>query len=124
MRFALIVLIVTSILLLATLERTGYVIRDNNKEFTIFAEKWEFVPDEIKVKKGDNVKINLLTSEQENFSFKLSRYMYNDIVVIEPNKTSVYEFRAHTPGTFTYRCETPCGYGKNLMTGKLIVAPY
>ena len=124
MRFALIVMIIASILLLITLEKTGYVLRDNNKEFTIFAEKWEFVPDEIKVRKGDNIKINLLTSEQENFSFKLSRYMYNDVAVIEPNKTSVYKFTAHTPGTFTYRCENPCGFGKNLMIGKLTVEPY
>lgn len=119
------VLVVFSIGLLYGLEYTGSTVLEPVKEFTIFAEKWEFVPNEITVKKGDRVKLNLLTSEMdENFSFKLSRYMYNDLVIIHPNETKTYEFIAYEPGTFIYRCETPCGHGKNLMVGKLIVKPY
>ena len=118
-------LVVLSIGLLYGLEFTGSTVKAPVKEFTVFAEQWEFLPNEITVKKGDRVKLNFVTSDkEERFGFKLSRYMYNDVIVIEPNKTSVYEFNAHTPGTFIYRCEEPCGFGKNLMIGKLIVEPY
>lgn len=118
-------LVLLTLGLLYGLEYTGSTVIEPAKEFTIFAEKWEFVPNEITVKKGDKVKLNLATSDKEdNFSFKLSRYMYNDIVIIEPNRTSTYEFNAYEPGTFIYRCEEPCGFGKNLMVGKLIVKPY
>ena len=118
-------LVLFSIGLIYGLEYTGSTVIEPVKEFTIFAEKWEFVPNEITVKRGDKVKINLATSEvNETFSFKLSRYMYNDLVIIYPNGTSTYEFTAYEPGTFVYRCEEPCGFGKNLMVGKLIVNPY
>ncbi len=124
-KITIISLIILFIGMIYGLEYTGSTVIEPVKEFTIFAEKWEFVPKEITVKKGDKVKLNLLTSDkEENFTFKLSRYMYNDIIVIEPNKTSSYKFNAYESGIFVYRCETPCGYGKNLMVGKLIVEPY
>lgn len=125
MRWALVFLVVVSILLLMTLNKTGYVVRDNVKEVTIFAEKWEFVPNEVVVKKGDMVKLKLVTSEQnETFGFKLSKYMYDRVIVIEPNMTKYFDFNAYLPGTYVYRCENPCGFGKNLMIGKLTVEPY
>ena len=115
-------LIIVSMGLLFFLNQTGLVVKDQPREITIFAEKWEFVPNEIRVKYNEPIRLKLATSEKnESFSFKLSRYMYNDLIVINGNETSIFDFRAHTKGVFSYRCENPCGYGKNLMVGRLIV---
>ena len=118
-----IVLVAVSISLLMGLNFTGYMAKNQQpREITIFAEKWEFVPIEIKVKYNEPVRLKLVTSEtNQSFGFKLSRYMYNTNIIIEPNMTKTFDFRAHTKGTFIYRCEEPCGWGKNLMRGKLIV---
>ena len=117
----ILVLIFVSILLLYGLDKTGSVVKSTPTEITIFADEWEFVPNVVKVNYRDPVKINLVTSTNRSFGFKLSRYMYNDLIIIEPNETKTLEFNAHTKGVFTFRCEGPCGWGKNLMVGRLIV---
>ncbi|MBU2639987.1 MAG: cupredoxin domain-containing protein [Nanoarchaeota archaeon] len=121
-KIVILVLIVASVGLLMCLENTGLVIKQQPREITIFAEKWEFVPNVIKVKYNEPIKLKLVTSEKnESFGFKLSRYMYNDLIIIEPNVTKTFDFKAQTKGIFIYRCESPCGWGKNLMVGRLIV---
>ena len=119
----LLFVILVAVLLLVGLNYTGYIVKNKHPtEITIFAEKWEFIPNVIRVKYNEPVRLKLLTSEDnESFGFKLSRYMYNEVIVIEPNVTKYFDFNAHTKGIFTFRCEKPCGWGKNLMRGKLIV---
>ncbi|MAG52395.1 MAG: hypothetical protein CMH62_00360 [Nanoarchaeota archaeon] len=118
-----IVLILVSILLLMGLDETAYTVKNQEiREVTIFAEKWEFVPSEVKVKANERVRLKLVTSEEnQTFGFKLSRFMYNEVALIEPNKTTYVDVFPTQPGTFTYRCESPCGFGKNLMVGKFII---
>lgn len=117
-----VVLMIVSISILLGLDYTGNIVKDDVREVTIFAEKWEFIPSEIKVKHNENIRLRLVTSEQNStFGFKLSRYMYNQTLKIDPNRTTYYDFQAVTKGTFGYRCENPCGFGKNLMKGRLVV---
>ena len=116
-------MVIVAALVLVGMDKTAYTVKDTNvKEITIFAEKWRFIPSEITVKHNQPVRLKLLTSEENlSFGFKLSRYMYNDLIIIEPNTTKYLEFNAYNKGEFFYRCESPCGFGKNLMEGRLIV---
>jgi heme/copper-type cytochrome/quinol oxidase subunit 2 len=114
--------ILVSVLLLVGLDRTGYMIKDQNvHEVNMFVDEWEFIPNVVKVKYNENVRLKLMTSENRSFGFKLSRYMYNDKVIINPGNVTNFDFKAQTKGTFIFRCEEPCGYGRGLMRGRLIV---
>ena len=119
----IVLIVFFSILLIYGLTYTGQIIKEKKpREITIFAVEWEFVPSEIKVKYNEDIRLRLVTSEKnESFGFKLSRYMYNYNITIEPNTTKYFDFKAYNKGIFIYRCENPCGWGKNLMIGKLIV---
>ncbi|MAF51340.1 MAG: hypothetical protein CMH64_04595 [Nanoarchaeota archaeon] len=117
------VLVIASALVMVGLDQTAFTIKENEiNEITIFAEKWRFLPNEIKVRQNENVRLKLVTGEEDQeFGFKISRYMYDENIVIKPNEATYYDFKAHTKGDFVFRCEEPCGFGKNLMEGRLVV---
>jgi len=90
----------------------------NIKEFKIEAKQWVFSPDEIKVQKGDKVKI-ILMSRDVPHGFNLPEFGVNKY--IEPGKETSAEFIADKTGTFTFSCSVFCGGGHLAMNGKLIV---
>lgn len=84
------------------------------KEFTLTATNFEFDVKEIKVKKGDNVKITLVNTEG-----------LHGIMVIGYDKQTTdagsIEFVADQVGEFDIRCSVMCGTGHGEMVTKLIV---
>ncbi len=88
------------------------------KEFTMTAKRFDFSPSTITVNKGDKVKITI-TSTDVAHGFSLPDFNINER--LEPNQPVTVEFVADKVGTFTFRCNVPCGSGHSSMKGTLIV---
>ena len=88
------------------------------KEFSMTAKQWSFEPSEIKVKKGDQVK---LTIKSIDVSHGFNLPDFNVDSQLEPNKETVVEFTADRTGTFTFFCNVFCGSGHSSMAGTLVV---
>lgn len=84
------------------------------KEFTINASNYEFDLQEMKVNKGDTVKVTLINT-QGNHGVKFEGYNKE----VQGNKTIT--FVANKAGEFDYICSIVCGTGHGTMVGKLIV---
>ncbi|MFC5465463.1 cupredoxin domain-containing protein [Lederbergia graminis] len=84
------------------------------KEFTIDATNFEFDLKEIKVNKGDTVKVTLKNSEG-NHAVKFEGYNKE----VRGDKT--ISFVANKTGEFEYVCSIFCGIGHDDMVGTLIV---
>jgi Nitrous oxide reductase len=84
------------------------------KEFTIDATNFAFDLTEIKVNKGDTVKLTLKNS-QGNHALKVEGYDKE----VKGGKT--ISFVADKTGEFMYICSIFCGGGHGDMVGKLIV---
>jgi cytochrome c oxidase subunit II len=120
--YKVVVIVIIAAVLLVGLEFSGNAVKGDVKEISIIAKKWEFVPNEVRVKDGEHIRLNLLNEEMSrNFTFKVSRFMYNEIALLEYNKTKSIDIFAKGKGTYIYRCAENCGYGRNLMVGKFIV---
>ncbi len=107
---------------LSKVEETGEVSQLNLtqevKEFSIIAKNWEFEPSEIKVKKGDKVKLTIKSIDVEH-GFSIPDFNVSKKLI--PDETEVIEFTADKTGTFTFFCNVWCGAGHSTMSGKLIV---
>jgi len=88
------------------------------KKVKMYARNWEWVPNEIRVKKGTRVVIDFI-SEDANHGFELKGYKIK--VSLPQDKRGQVEFVADKVGTFRWRCSRPCGNGCAKMTGELIV---
>jgi cytochrome c oxidase subunit 2 len=84
------------------------------KEITINASNFEFDVQEIKVNKGDTVKVTLKNASG-NHALKFEGYNKE----VKGNKT--ISFVADKAGEFDFLCSVFCGAGHNEMVGKLIV---
>ncbi|MFD0698210.1 cupredoxin domain-containing protein [Paenibacillus sp. GCM10027628] len=84
------------------------------KEITIHAKNFEFDQKEIRVNKGDTVKLTL-ENTQGSHSVKIDGYNKE----IQAGKTVT--FTADKTGEFKFICNVFCGQGHGEMTGKLIV---
>src|SRR3989338_3691533 len=81
----------------------------NVKEFTITAKQWEFDVKEIRVKKGDRVKIHVKSLDVRH-GFIIPQYNVN-ANQIKPGQDADIEFVASREGTWAYFCSVPCGEG-------------
>ena len=99
------------------------------------AKKYEYSPDEIRVKKGTRVQLKIRALDRTH-GFKLRLYPEGAPETGEPglrmaenqnnfkleeNQERVIEFVAERPGSYTFRCSVFCGMGHRGMTGKIIV---
>jgi len=90
----------------------------NRREFTIVAKDFHYSPERIEVAQDDLVKLTV-RSEDVAHSFTIDEYR---IVRRVPAKGStVFEFRADRPGTFTYYCSLTSEPGHATMKGQLVV---
>lgn len=88
------------------------------KEISMIARSWEFEPSEIRVKKGDKVRLSV-TSEDITHGIFIKGH---DVSThLQPGSTEVLEFVADKAGEFEYFCNVPCGSGHTHMKGKMIV---
>ena len=111
---------------------------DSPHVIEVVAKTFEFDPNEIHVKKGEQVQIKLRTADRAH---GLSLNLYpegasedgNPGLVfdhpqgdakVEKGKDRTIEFVAVRPGTYDFKCSVQCsmfGHGHDRMTGKLMV---
>lgn len=88
------------------------------KEIAVIAKQWEFIPDPIKVNKGDIVILKITTPDVAH-GFRLSEYGINER--ISPGEEVIVQFVADKEGEFEFFCNVPCGRGHGGMRGTLVV---
>ena len=91
------------------------------KEFTMTLEQFKFTPGNITVKKGDKVRITLISLDVPH-SFTISDLHVSSGPVAKDSQ-KVVEFTADKAGTFKFFCSVYCGSGHSSMSGDLIVEP-
>ena len=105
------------------------------KVIEIAAKKYEFIPAEIRVKKGERVELKIHSvdtthgaklilypegsKDKSTPGLKLTDPSQNEKV--EKNVDQVIDFVAVEAGTYEIRCAKLCGMGHGRMKGKLIV---
>ena len=84
----------------------------------VTAKKFEYSPNEITVKKGVPVILEI-TSLDRDHGFKLEAFNINQ--KLKKGETETIEFTADKTGTFPFQCSEFCGLGHGKMKGKLVV---
>jgi cytochrome c oxidase subunit II len=87
-------------------------------EIQVTAKKYEFSPNPIRVKKGENVKL-IVTAIDHDHGFKLDAFHINQ--KLKKGVPTTIEFTADKTGTFPFKCSVFCGLGHSGMKGTLIV---
>src|ERR1700676_4222692 len=88
------------------------------KEFRLTARKYEFLPNTIKVKQGDHVKLTITAIDAEH-GFKLEAFQVDRI--LSKGESVIVEFTADRTGSFPFECSHFCGLGHRKMKGQLTV---
>ncbi len=88
------------------------------KVINITAKRFEFVPNQITLKKGEPVKL-VLTSADVTHGFYLKTLKIDE--VIESGKTTEVNITPQTAGTFLLICDHFCGVNHGAMNMKVIV---
>ena len=91
---------------------------DDVKVIKITAKKFDFTPNELTVKKGEPVALELTSSDRIH-GFSLPDF--NLTARIEPGKVTRVTFTPDRTGEFTFSCNIFCGSGHEDMAGRLIV---
>ena len=99
------------------------------------AKKYEYSPDEIRVKKGTRVQLKIRATDRTH-GFKIRLYPEGmpekgepglrmadnqNNFKLEENQERTIDFVAERPGTYVFRCSVFCGMGHRGMSGKIIV---
>jgi len=87
-------------------------------EIQMTAQKYDFKPDTITVKKGDRVKL-VITSVDRDHGLKIDAFRVNQ--KLPKGQPVTVEFTADQAGTFPFECSQFCGLGHKKMKGKLQV---
>jgi cytochrome c oxidase subunit II len=102
---------------LAMLQPSGEVV-NGVREIKVLARQYEFIPDVIVVRTGENVKLDVTSSDVTN-GFSLPAYGINKNINL--GKTEVITFTAKEAGDFPISCSVFCGSGHMSMKAKLVV---
>jgi cytochrome c oxidase subunit II len=84
----------------------------------VVAKKFEFVPGEIHVKRGETVTLQF-TAPEVPMGFNLADFNLRADIV--PGKVASVELTPDKIGTFTFLCDVFCGTGHEDMSGTLVV---
>ena len=87
-------------------------------EIEVTAENWEFTPAEIRVKKGDRVRLKVRSIDVEH-GLKIPRLNIQEVLL--PGELVDIEFVAEGVGEFPFSCSVYCGEGHGGMEGVIIV---
>lgn len=98
----------------------GHCFAQNEKFFEIRARKFSYNPNIIKVKKGDKVKIRLV-SEDVTHGLFIDGYGFQ--TQAHPGEDGSISFVADKTGRFIFRCSVTCGAFHPYMVGYLVVGP-
>lgn len=93
-------------------------IAPQDRTFRIEAHQFAFAPGELKVNPGDQVTIQLVSTDVVH-----SLYIdgYGISVEADPGQTAILTFVADRTGSFRFRCNVTCGAMHPFMIGKLTV---
>jgi heme/copper-type cytochrome/quinol oxidase subunit 2 len=92
----------------------------NRREFTITAREFRFSPDRLEVTQDDLVKVTI-RSEDVAYSLTIDHYRVSRRVPAGGSTT--FEFRADSPGTFTFYSNLTSDPRHTKMSGQLVVRP-
>ena len=84
----------------------------------VVAKKFEFVPGEIRVGRGEAVALRF-TAPEVSMGFNLAEFNLRADIV--PGRVTTVPFTADKAGTFTFLCDVYCGSGHEDMSGTLVV---
>ena len=93
-------------------------LRDGIRVIEVKARQFEFAPERIVVKKGEQVRLEV-TSEDVTHGLEIAEYDIN--TELKPGKTETISFTADKSGEFHFHCSVFCGKGHSDMHGKLVV---
>lgn len=88
------------------------------REITMTAKKYEFSPSEIRVQRGENVKLSITALDRKH-GFKIEALDIDR--ELPKGETVTIEFLADRAGTFPIACSKFCGLGHGKMKSQLIV---
>jgi len=108
----------SSLIALSTLSCLVAPAADQMKVVKISAKRFEFVPNEITIKKGTPVVLQL-TSEDRTHGFNIQGM--NLRTDIEPGKVSEVVVNPQKAGQYDFYCDVFCGSGHEGMNGKITV---
>ena len=91
---------------------------DMVKEFSIIAKQFSFEPATITVKKGDMVRLKVISQDVKH-GLAIPEFGIN--AVLNPNEEMTIDFAASKSGVFNMFCSVLCGEGHADMKGTLIV---
>jgi heme/copper-type cytochrome/quinol oxidase subunit 2 len=97
----------------------------------ITARKYEYSGSPIHVKLGSKVKLKINATDHDH-GFKIDEgtpsraqglvfTSAQDCWLLKKGETTIIEFLAQTPGTYTFKCCHTCGLGHKGMKGEIIV---
>jgi cytochrome c oxidase subunit 2 len=87
-------------------------------EIKMTAEKYDFAPDTVTVRKGDRVKL-VITALDRDHGIKIEAFHINQ--KLPKGEPVTVEFVADQAGTFPFQCSQFCGLGHKKMKGTLAV---
>ena len=107
----------------ALVTQMEYVAPDGTHVIGVEVERFEFIPQRIRVRQGERVRL-VFTSRDTRHGVVIAEYgIYEDEIPPRGKGEVAVEFTADRPGTFTYRCAHLCGAGHAMMRGLLVVEP-
>ena len=89
-------------------------------EIKMTAKKYEFNPEEIRVKQGERVRL-LITATDRKHGFQIEALGIK--TELPSGKETAVEFTAPKPGAYEFKCSVRCGWRHGSMKGRLIVEP-
>ena len=90
------------------------------KVVNMIAERFSFVPSQVKVKVGTEVEFRI-SSEDTNHGFRIVEDGINEVIPKRGKGELKVVYRAERPGRYVFECSKPCGAGHTMMRGVLIV---
>jgi cytochrome c oxidase subunit 2 len=91
-----------------------------DRVIAIVAERFTFVPSEIKLKQGEVVELRI-RSLDTNHGFYIREAGVNVIVPKRGKGDARILFRAQEKGVFPFECSKACGAGHTIMQGRIVV---
>jgi cytochrome c oxidase subunit 2 len=94
--------------------------QEAGRVISIVAERFTFVPSEIKLQQGEVVELRI-RSLDTNHGFYLRDAGVNVIVPKRGKGDARILFRAQKKGVFPFECSKACGAGHTIMQGRIVV---
>jgi cytochrome c oxidase subunit 2 len=88
------------------------------REIKVTAKKYEYTPEEIRVKQGERVRL-LITATDRKHGFEIKELGIK--TELPKGKETVVEFTAEKPGVYQIKCSSFCGFGHGGMRAQLVV---